>query len=237
MITLAGFAGQPSSRRDSDLLKGQRDELIAYVKEQHLNKPVLVGFSFGGVLALWMEAEAPYLFGKLVDIDGVPFEDAIEKPNLNIDSLRDTIRKDYEYIRAFTANQMAHKDSVYHSPKNEKAGFEFLKSMISDTAQIPQVMAWDKASNLKATWLMLCEMEALDLRDDVAKIQSPILVLGSWVGWDSLKTKELVEAAYTKQFAKAKDCRIVFSEQGKHFLMWNDYDWYIHEIDTFLMKE
>ncbi len=106
--------------------------------------------------------------------------------------------------------------------------------MISDTAQIPQVMAWDRASNLKATWLMLCEMEELDLRDDVAKIQSPILVLGSWVGWDSLKTKKLVEAAYTRQFAKAKDCRIVFSEQGKHFLMWNDYDWYINEIDQFL---
>ncbi len=237
VITLAGFAGQPASQRDSELLKGQRDELICYVKEQHLNKPVLVGFSFGGVLALWMETTAPDLFGKLVGIDGVPFEDAIEKPNLNIDSLRDTIRQDYDYIRTFTPQQMAHRDSVRHSPKNEKAAFEFLKSMISDTTQIQQVMDWDRATNLKASWLMQYEMETLDMRDDVAKIQSPILVLGSWIGWDSLKTKELVEAAYKKQFAKAKNCKIVFSEQGKHFLMWNDYNWYIHEIDNFLKRE
>ncbi len=105
IITLAGFAGQLASSRDSDLLKGQRDELIAYVKEQHLNKPILVGFSFGGVLALWMETTAPDLFGKLVDIDGVPFEEAIEKPNLNIDSLRDTIQKDYHYIMVLLQNK------------------------------------------------------------------------------------------------------------------------------------
>ncbi len=234
VITLAGFAGQPASAKDSDVMKGQRDELIAYVKEQHLQKPVLMGFSFGGVLAMWMAATAPDLFGKLVDIDGLPFEDALEHPSLNIDSLRDTLNTYYHHLRLRTPEQIAHNDSIRHSPQNERAGFEFVKSLISDTTQIPQVMAWDKASDSKAAGLMLCEIEVLDLRDDIAKIQSPILVLGSWLGWDNIKTKEEAEKAYALQFAKAKNCHIVFSEKGKHFLMWDDYDWFIHEIDKFL---
>ena len=237
VITLAGFAGQPASKRDSDLLKGQRDELIEYMKEQHLKKPILIGFSFGGVLALWMECTAPDLFGKLVDIDGVPFEAAVENPRINKDSLLDSVKANLEYWRTRTPAQIAHGDSAYHSPQDMKEGFEYLKKLVTDTAKISLILKWDVASDYKATWVMVNEINALDLRDNVANIQSPILVLGSWVGWDIIKTKEQAEKAYAKQFVKAKHCRIVFSDHGKHFLMWDDYDWYINQIDKFLAEK
>jgi len=151
VITLAGFAGQPASDRDSDLLMGQRDELIEYVKQQHLNKPVLVGFSFGGVLALWMACTAPDLFGKLIDIDGVTFEAAIENPHINKDSLLGSDKANLAYWKTRTPAQVAHGDSVYHSAKSMKEAYEYLKRLVTDTSKIPLILEWDVASNYKAT--------------------------------------------------------------------------------------
>jgi N-formylmaleamate deformylase len=236
VITLAGFAGQPASPRDSELLKGQRDELIEYVKQQHLYKPVVIGFSFGGVLALWMESTAPDLFGKLVDIDGVPFDAQLEDTSLNIDSFKLASEKIYHKVMNVSLAKIAYSDSVRHTESDKKAAFEYLKILITDTTKIQQVIDWDIVSDLKATWLMDYEMDTLDLRNAIADIRSPVLLLGSWQGYDNLKTKEDVQAVYTKQFVKAKNCKIVFSEHGKHFLMWDDYDWYIHQIDNFLAE-
>lgn len=236
VITLAGFAGQPASKRDSNLLKGQRDELIQFIKQEHLQKPVLVGFSFGGVLALWMASTAPELFGKIVDINGVPFEATLENPTLNVDSFKRESEKIYHKIMTVSPQRIAYKDSVRHTKQDWQTGFEFLKSMVDDSEKIVEVLDWDTVSDLKATGLMLYEMDTLDLRNAVANIRSPILLLGSWVGYDSLKTKEAVQQRYAEQFTKAKNCKIVFSEQGKHFLMWNDYGWYIKEIDDFLSQ-
>jgi pimeloyl-ACP methyl ester carboxylesterase len=236
VITLAGFAGQPASKRDSGLLKGQRDELIRYVKEQHLNKPVLVGFSFGAVLALWMESTAPDLFGKVIDIDGVPFDAALEEPDINIDSLQQATKKSYQKVLLISNERIVHFDSVRHTEKDKKEAFEELKNLITDTTKIPQVIEWDIVSDIKATALMSLEMDTLDLRNAVANIKSPILVLGSWEGYDIIKSKEEAEKDYSFEFKKAKQCKIIFSEHGKHFLMWDDYDWYINAIDDFLAK-
>src|SRR6201994_2043490 len=67
-ITLAGFAGQPSSGAHDHLLQRQRDEIIQYITDKHLNRPVIVGFSFGGVLATWIATTRPDLTGPLVDL-------------------------------------------------------------------------------------------------------------------------------------------------------------------------
>src|SRR5580700_9850957 len=53
VITLAGFAGQPPSGAHDHLLQEQRDEIIRYIIQNNLHKPVLVCFSFGAGLGLW----------------------------------------------------------------------------------------------------------------------------------------------------------------------------------------
>src|SRR5437016_159006 len=56
-LTLAGFAGQPAV---PDLrLSTVRDDIIRYIRENRLDRPVIVGHSLGGFLALWIAAAAP----------------------------------------------------------------------------------------------------------------------------------------------------------------------------------
>jgi pimeloyl-ACP methyl ester carboxylesterase len=234
VITLAGFAGQPASTELNHPLKGQRDEIIRYIIEKHLHKPVLVGFSFGGTLAIWIASTRPDLIGALVELDGVPFDAGIEKNHVNMDSIRRDSRSRNEKIIEAKADYWKHVDSLRHTKKFRDEGLVELRELVSDTSRLKQIMAWDDSSDYKASRLMINEMNSLDLRDSVSKISSPILVLGSWKGWVNFKTKEAVAARYQKEYSPADKVTIVFSENGKHFLMYDDFNWMVGEMDKFL---
>ena len=61
-------------------------------------------------------------------------------------------------------------------------------------------------------------------------------MLGSWKGYDLIKSKAEAEKRYGAQYANAKNVTLVFSENGKHFLMWEDFKWMINQMDAFLSK-
>ena len=234
VITLAGFAGQPPSARQSDLLKGQRDDILEYIRQEHLQKPILLGFSFGGSLALWMASTEPSLFGPVIDLDGAPCDAVLETPNTNMDSLRKITDQHLSNIQHASPEMIARRDSMRNTPAVTKQSFEFLKSLITDTTKIPMVIRWDRASDMRASTYMSVEMDKVDVRDSIANIQSPILFLGSWKGYEKLKTRKEVESAIKNQFAKAPHTRIVFSAEGRHFFMWDDFNWMTGAIDKFL---
>jgi N-formylmaleamate deformylase len=236
IITLAGFAGQPPSGATDHFLLKQRDDIIRYIIEKHLDKPVLVGFSFGGTLATWIACARPDLIGPFIDIDGTPFDAAVDVKTLNKDSLIDADGKRYTKALSRNADYWKTRDALFHSPMGVTQGVIELQKLMTDTSRIKQVLEWDKMSDFKTGVLINLEADTLDLRDGVAKIKSPILMLGSWKGYDVIKSKAEAEKSYAAQYAKAKNVTMVFSENGKHFLMWEDFDWMISEMDKFLKK-
>jgi N-formylmaleamate deformylase len=236
VITLAGFAGQPPSDAHDHLLLRQRDEIIQYIIDKKLRKPVLVGFSFGGSLAMWVACTRPDLIGPFIDLDGTPFDAGVDANHFNKDSLINAEGARYKLALTQTPEFWKKRDSIYHSPANNKLGAAYLQTLVTDTGRIAEIMRWDMTSDFRSGVLMNLEADTLDMRDDVAKIQSPILVLGSWQGWDLIKSKADGEKHYSEQFAKAKNVTLVFSEHGKHFLMWENFDWMIGEMDKFLAK-
>jgi pimeloyl-ACP methyl ester carboxylesterase len=239
VITLAGFAGQPPSGVHDHLLLKQRDDIIRYITDQKLRKPVLVGFSFGATLATWITCTRPDLIGPFIVLDGTPFDAAVDVPDghpLNKDSLVKADSARYAKALSQTPAYWKRRDSIFHSPSMAKLGFIEVQKFVSDTNRIAETYVWDKASDFRSGTLMSLEADTLDMRDDVAKITSPILMLGSWKGWDIIKTKADAEKRYGAQYTKAKNVTMIFSENGKHFLMWEDFDWMIGQMDKFLAK-
>ena len=234
VITLAGFAGQPPSGAHDHLLLKQRDDIIRYIIDKHLHKPVLVGFSFGAGLAMWIACTKPEFLGPFVILDGIPFEAAVEADHFNKDSLMKADSAKYAKLLMQPPTYWKKRDSLFHTPASEKLGFIEVQKLVSDSNRINEILVWDKASDFRSSVLMNLEADTLDMRDDVAKIKSPILLLGSWRGWDVIKTKADGEKRYRAQFSKAKNITIVFSDNGKHFLMWEDFDWMIAQMDKFL---
>jgi N-formylmaleamate deformylase len=236
VITLAGFAGQPPSGVYDHLLLKQRDDIIRYIIDEHLHKPILVGFSFGAGLAMWIACTKPELIGPFIDLDGTPFDAGVDADHFNKDSLIKANGERYTKALTRTPSYWKMRDSTFHSPASNKEGVIYLQKLVSDTNRIAEIMVWDKASDFRSSVLMNLEADTIDMRDDVAKIKTPILLLGSWRGWDVIKSKADAQKRYGAQFAKAKNITIYFSENGKHFLMWDDFDWMIGEMDKFLLK-
>lgn len=234
VITLAGFAGQPPSRTKSGILTDQRNELLRYIRERQMVKPALIGFSFGGVLALWMACTEPDLFGPVIDIDGLPFEEALENPGINKDTLQKQTLSMLSRIMSLPPGRLAHIDSVRHTVADQMAAFDDLKQVITNIGHIPEVIKWDMASDIKSSMMMELELKPLDLRGALASVKSPLLVLGSWKGYRSIHTPEQARIVYGRQFARDPKAIIHFSAEGKHYLMWEDYTWMCGQMDDFL---
>src|SRR5204862_7086820 len=71
VLTVAGFAGVP--RIPAPVLDQVRDGLVAYIRKNKLNRPIVVGHSLGGFLALDLAARYPDLPARIVIVDSYPF--------------------------------------------------------------------------------------------------------------------------------------------------------------------
>jgi hypothetical protein len=74
-----------------------------------------------------------------------------------------------------------------------------------------------------------------DMRDRIATIKVPTLVLGSWAAFAPYgSTKASTQAIFATQYQKLKGVEIALSETGYHFLSWDDAAWLNQQLNTFL---
>jgi N-formylmaleamate deformylase len=83
---LAGFAREP--RIEAPFLETVRKDLAVYIRKNKLDKPVIVGHSLGGFMALWLAAREPDLVGPLVIVDSLPFLAGVMQPDATADSVK-----------------------------------------------------------------------------------------------------------------------------------------------------
>jgi pimeloyl-ACP methyl ester carboxylesterase len=89
---LAVFAGEP--RIEAPFLETVRKGLAKYIRKNKLDKPVIVGHSSGGFLALWLAEQEPDLAGPLVIVDTLPFLAGVIQPNATAESMK----KNYQLV-------------------------------------------------------------------------------------------------------------------------------------------
>jgi pimeloyl-ACP methyl ester carboxylesterase len=218
VLTLAGYAGKPAI--DSPVLKTVRDEIIKYVKQQHLNKPIVIGHSLGSFMALWISSTAPELFGKLICVDGMPFYSALNDPNANADSLKNN--------PALNAAAVIKSFDRQDDPGFIDMAAKALAWQVADTGRARQIATWQYQSNKRTLGLTLIELATTDLRKDIASISSPVLVLGS-IYFTKEKSYELIG----QQFKNLPSV-IIHVADSKHFIMYDQPQWFYKEIDLFL---
>ena len=69
----------------------------------------------------------------------------------------------------------------------------------------------------------------------MARITQPVLVLGTWAAYQQYgATKESTRAIFTQQYARLPQARIELSEAGRHFVMYDDTQWFYTQTDAFL---
>jgi pimeloyl-ACP methyl ester carboxylesterase len=222
-LTLAGFAGQPAIA-DMPFLEKVRTDLAAYIRERKMVKPVIVGHSLGGYLALSLAAHDPALIGKIVIVDSLPFLGATMTPDGSVE----TAKK----VAAAMRDQM-----VSTTPENWRKfqrSSPWLPGMVGDQTKLPLIVKWAEDSDPKTAGNAMYELMTTDLRADLKRITAPTLVFGAWAGLGPQASKESVTKIFREQYAALPGFQLRMAETSRHFIMYDEEKWMLAEMDTFL---
>ena len=222
VLTVAGFAGVP--RIPAPVLEPVREGLAAYIKNKKLDHPVIVGHSLGGFLALDLAIHYPDLIGKLVIVDSYPFLAALSNPKITPRGLEEMVTGMRQYMGSQT------QDDYVRFVKSGVA----TRGMVDKESNFDRIVAWGLASDRTAVLDAMCELFAGDLRDGLARIKSPALVMGTWIGFKQFTDRATVESNLHAQYAKLTGVRIEIADTARHFIMWDDPNWMFTQMDSFL---
>ncbi len=224
VLTVAGFAGVP--RVPAPMLERVRDGIAEYIKEKHLARPIIVGHSLGGFLALSLASKYPGLTGKLVIVDAYPSLAAVMNPAATPAAAKAMAEQMRQRIAGETQDEYE---------RYVKSGVG-TRVMVTSDAGFERIVAWGLASDRTAVGDAMGEMTATDLRDDVARIKSPTLVLGTWIAYKQYTDRARTEANLRGQYAKLDGVRIEVTDTARHFIMWDDPNWMFGIMDRFLSE-
>ncbi|MEM7151184.1 MAG: alpha/beta hydrolase [Myxococcota bacterium] len=216
VLTLSGFAGRPPI--DGPLLPRVREDLAAYIRAEGLRRPAVVGHSLGGFMALWLGATEPDLVGPLVAVDGLPsLAAAMNVPGPQVEAAAAAMR-----------DQMASLDADAFAAQT-RASLTGLMVSPDDVATVAQTAV---RSDPPTVGKAMYEMLTRDLRQDVAAIESDVLLFGPGVGTPEQRT--MVESVYREQMAAVPTHEVVFAEGSRHFVMLDARAFFAETLDAFL---
>ena len=211
IFTFAGF-GTVAPIEKPWLIK-IKEGVNEYVKNQKLKNPTIIGHSLGGSLGLWLAIEEENPYSKLILVEALPSIGALFMPNFKSE------------------------DMVYDSPRNNQmlqmntVAFESMAEQMANGMTLNE----DKKSQIK-NWIIQADRETyvygytdllkLDLRNDIAKINIPVIVLAATHPYG----KEMVEKTYQKQYQNLETYDIEYVENAAHFIMYDNPSWFLKQL-------
>lgn len=234
-VTLAGFDGVPAPKPDpaaGNLLDRADQSLHELITTRHLDKPVLVGHSIGGTLALRFAGEHPELLGGAVAVDGLPVFPGMQDADAG--------------QRKAAAGRMK-QQLAGMSPAQFKAyagGYMQRVGVIDPDLAAAAVPHLVKSDPEAVAAYAAADMEA-DYRPGLAKAKVPILEIMPYYDQDRQDAQNSPQAAmfpdeagklafYRGLLSNAPDARVVAVKDARHFVMLDQPRAFTKVLDTFL---
>jgi N-formylmaleamate deformylase len=202
VLTLAGFAGEKPAK--PPLAAAVRKDLIRYIHSRRMESPIIVGHSMGGFIAYWVAATAPDLIGGVIVIDAGP-------------ALGDNDAETAHALRNMWAQ--AGDDEL---PEQVRTAYS---SMVTDPKQMAPYLEAIAQSDRHAIGDAIYELVTTDLRDQVAKIKAPLLLVLADGSLQNL---------YKQMVKPIADKKIVVLAKTRHFVWLDDPDGFDALLDAFL---
>ncbi len=221
VLSLAGFAGTPAADNHNAFTDSVRDELIAYLRDQNLHEPVLVGHSLGGFIGLKLSLAAPDALHALLIVDSLPFFPAGMNPAATVETMRPMAT--------------AQRDAMRAGAMNAAQARQMMAMMITDPADIDRAVHMALDSDPATIAQAYYELNTTDLRNELDQASTPTVVLGSWIAYQAFgATEASTRAIFAAQYAQHPQHRIAMSKTGRHFIQWDDPQFLFAELDRLL---
>ncbi|TDQ18859.1 pimeloyl-ACP methyl ester carboxylesterase [Algoriphagus boseongensis] len=222
VVTLPGFGTNPSTDLQAGFISTMENLLEEYIKKQP-KQIILIGHSLGGFLSLHLAKNLPDKIEKAVIVDSYPFYSAAFNPAASAENMRPMAEQMKELMLA-------------QSPAQYRAQQEAtLPIMTSNSEKLPLAVEWSLQSDRLTTAQAMYELMTNDYREDLAEVNTPLLVLGAWYsGKNYGLTEESVLQNFQNQYQLAQNVQIEMAPTAHHFIMWDNPEWFLEQLNQFL---
>ncbi|PBJ06669.1 alpha/beta fold hydrolase [Flavobacterium sp. ACN6] len=211
-LTMAGFAGVKPQPNPS--FENWKAGIANYIKDNKIEKPILVGHSMGGGLALAIASDYPELIGKIVVVDALPCLAALSDPSFK--------SKENNDCSPMVTQMAAMNETQFYDMQKQT-----MPRLLQDTSKLEMVVDWSVKSDRKTFSEVYCDFFNVDLRERIATIKCPSLIL---LESYFINLKPAIEG----QYEKLKTAKFQYAGKGLHFIMYDDKEWYLAQLNNFI---
>lgn len=216
VISYAGFNG--NAPIEMPWYETIKKEMIAYINNNKLSNVRIVGHSMGGMLAVDLAAELPGKIHSIVAVDALPCIRELWMPG--------TPASAFTYENSYNKQQLAlSNDALRQNASMMASGMTLVK------AKADTVLNWMMIADRKTYVYGYTDLLKLDLRESLSKVTAKTLVIGA-----SFPDAATVTANFEKQYANLKNKTIVIAENTRHFVMFDQPEWFYGKVNTFLAE-
>ncbi|MBC5824743.1 MAG: alpha/beta hydrolase [Candidatus Eremiobacteraeota bacterium] len=221
-LTLAGFGGRSPAARPR--LDAADADIVALIQKEHIDKPVLIGHSMGGHLALRLAAEHSPLLRGAIAVDGLPVFPGLE--NMTPDQRSAAASKMVAQIKsASTPEQFMQAERTYVVPN------------LTLAKNVDTVTQFSKGADLNATADYMRELVTTDERPQLTQVTIPVLEIAPYD--PTLENESFANAAakqvyYQGLLKNDKTVTVKMVQGSRHFIMWDQPDAFYADVDAFL---
>lgn len=229
-VTLPGFGGTqppPAPRSDSGApwLDNAMDAIATMIEERGLEKPIVVGHSMGGHLAMRFATERPDLIGGAVSVDGLPAI-PLGPPTM-------TLAEREQMVNTMIAPQFRGLTDEQWTAQQR----QWVRGMVTNPARADALAERFLKSDQRIVTQYLLELFRADITPALANIGAPTVIIGAVPPAGPGANPELSRAIWTNVGASAPGAALVTLENCRHFITEDRPDALDDIVDSFVKGE
>lgn len=227
-VTLAGFDGVPAPADGGNLFDRADASLLQLIRQDKIDKPVLVGHSLGGTLALRFAGEHADLISGVAAVDGLPIFPGME-------------RVEVEQRQAMAA-RMRQQMAAATAPQFQVQALQYMQQIgLVDQQLAARYAPMNARSDIKASAQYMAEDLAFDGRASLRRANVPILEVSPYYAPDFSKPPMVMSEAqkmayYRSLLANAPDATVVSISPSRHYAMLDQPVKFQQVLDGFLAR-
>ncbi|REE08439.1 pimeloyl-ACP methyl ester carboxylesterase [Winogradskyella pacifica] len=211
VFTFAGFGAVPAI--ETPWLPKIKEEIITYISDNNLKQITLIGHSLGGTLSLWLGTENTLDLKTIITVDALPSIGALMMPNFD--------SKTIVYDNPYNKQLLDMSDENFEAMATQMAS-----GMVINESKKEIIKDWIVETDRETYVYGYTDLLKLDLRTDISKITTPLVVLAAVMPYGL----ETVKKTYQEQYKNHGHYKIKFAEESAHFIMYDQPQWLLEAI-------
>jgi pimeloyl-ACP methyl ester carboxylesterase len=217
LFSYAGFNGNAPIKMPWYL--NIKNSIIEYIKDNEMSDIIIIGHSMGGNLAVDIASALPSKVSKIIIVEALPCMREVIMPNVPAESL---------YYNSPYNKQMLEMNEQQF----KKTAIMMASNMTLNEDKKNSITNWILEAD-RNTWVYgYTDLLKLDLRNSLSKVTCETLILGA-----SFPDVKIAKENYENQYSTLSNKTILMATNSKHFLMFDQPEWFYKTVNDFLVNE